>query len=80
MNRTQRAIIKAQKEAISISKRQKNNDIQALRNIKENEHSKKHMKECIKKDLRNEKAFSSDIILYKKRFADAKTAKEKLVV
>lgn len=92
MNRTQRAILRSCKEAAASSRRQKNDTIQRKRELqitgrKESGEDRKlvnrninHLSECIKRDERNKRSLRDDVILYKKRFADAKPKKEDKVV
>lgn len=91
MNRTQRKVLKAQKESIASCKRLKNQDIATLRSLEKQlkrttgEEKKQlnrdiqHINKCIKKDVLLEKDFKSDIVLYKTRFA-VQNSKEELVV
>ena len=83
MNRTERAIIRSNKEAAASANRQKNDTIKrrnALIASKAEQRDIKHLSRCIKKDVASEKTFSEDIKLYKNRFAvQKKTAKEAVV-
>lgn len=84
MSRTQRAIIRSQREAGESYNRQKNKDVLQLRALKEQQKGLKgeerrqkekdiaHMVACVKKDRRLEKDFRDDVKIYRKRFKTSK--------
>ena len=81
MNRTERAILRSQKEAKASSNRQKNDTIRRQRKMikaKDPELNRaiKHLGSCIKKDRAAEKGFMDDVKLYKERFAVQKKERE----
>lgn len=92
MNRTQRAMLRSTKKAMESDRRQKNKDIaqhrelirysKGDRGIDKINHCRdiNHLSKCIRRDENLLKDGRNDIIIYKKRFADAKKSVKEIIV